>query len=150
LREYPLEEVDFAKEAQMAMKWIFKSIAILMMIAFVGSCVTNGREFNSNMTWIQKGKTKMDDVRLVLGAPQSVGSSSGVPTWTYGYYKYNVFGNGATKEVKFYSNPDQTVNSFSYTSSFPDDVAASNNRQGTAPAAPAQQPRSAVGDVSRN
>ena len=102
------------------------------------SCVTSGKEFPSRLDWIQKGKTRQYDVKLVLGDPQFVGSSDGVPSWTYGFYKYRLFSESHTKEVKFYWNNDKTVQSWSFTSSFPDDVSGI--------VAPPQRPAS---DVSR-
>lgn len=109
--------------------------AVSLMLA---SCVTSGREFPSRFDWIKKDKTRQEDVKLVLGDPQSVGSSDGIPSWTYGYYKYRLFGGSHTKEVKFYWNPNQTVQSWSFNSSFPDDTT------GTVP--PAAR---APGDVGR-
>ena len=94
----------------------------LVSTFFMASCVTNAREFPSRLDWVQKSRTRQQDVKLVLGDPQFVGSSDGVPAWTYGYYRYRLFGPSYTKEVKFYWNSDRTVQSWSFTSSFPDDV----------------------------
>jgi hypothetical protein len=88
----------------------------------IASCVTNGREFPSRFEWIQKNKTRQEDVKLVLGEPQFVGSSDGLPSWTYGLYKYRLFGNSHTKELKLYWNANHTVQSYSFSSSFPDDI----------------------------
>ena len=94
----------------------------LVSMLALASCVTNGREFPSRLDWVQKGKSRQQDVKLVLGDPQFVGSSDGVPAWTYGYYRYRLFGPSHTKEVKFYWNADRTVQSWSFNSSFPDDI----------------------------
>lgn len=100
---------------------------VFLMVGFVcltiNGCVTSGQEFNSKLDWIQKGKTSQRDVKLVLGNPQFVGFSDGTPAWTYGYYRYRLFSPSFTKEVKFYWNADQTVESWSFNSSFPDDIA---------------------------
>jgi hypothetical protein len=88
----------------------------------VSSCVTSGREFNSRLDWIQKGRTDQQQVKLMLGDPQFVGSSDGTPAWTYGFYKYRLFSPSYTKEVKFYWNADRTVESWSFNSSFPNDI----------------------------
>jgi len=95
---------------------------IMVALGMFSSCVTSGREFPSRLDWVQKGKTRQNDVKLVLGDPQFVGSSDGTPAWTYGYYKYRLFSASHTKEVKFYWNADQTVESWSFNSSFPDDT----------------------------
>ena len=97
----------------------------LLMVFMMASCITSGREFPSRFDWVQPTKTKQDDVKLVLGTPQAVGNSGGVPTWTYGFYKIKINGETLTKEVKFYWNANGTVQSFSFTSSFPSDIASS-------------------------
>jgi len=84
-------------------------------------CVTRGIDFSSDINWVQKGKTTQPDVEKYLGAPSSVGNSGGVPTWTYGYYDYRLFGESKTKELKFYWGPDLKVQDFSFNSSFPED-----------------------------
>jgi hypothetical protein len=102
------------------------SITILGVAAVsvlsLASCVTSGHEFPSRLDWIQKGKTRQSDVKLVLGDPQFVGSSDGTPAWTYGFYRYRLFSPSYTKEVKFYWNSDKTIQSWSFNSSFPDDI----------------------------
>jgi hypothetical protein len=95
---------------------------LLSLVVVTSACVTRGREFPSKFDWINKSKTKQDDVRLVLGEPQFVGSTEGQATWTYGYYKYSAFGPSYTKEMKFYWNPDRTVQTWSFNSSFPEDT----------------------------
>lgn len=93
-----------------------------MLMVFLAGCVSRGRDFPSKFEWIVKSKTKQDDVRLVLGEPQFVGSNEGQPTWTFGSYKYSLFGPSYTKELKFYWNADRTVQSWSFNSSFPEDT----------------------------
>ncbi|MBC7531934.1 MAG: hypothetical protein H7318_10180 [Oligoflexus sp.] len=84
-------------------------------------CVTRGQDFSSDINWVQKSKTTQPEVEKYLGAPTSVGNSGGVPTWTYGYYDYRLFGDSKTKELKFYWGPDSKVQDFSFNSSFPED-----------------------------
>ena len=104
----------------------------------LSSCVTQGRDFYSQLDWVKKGKTRQSDVKLVLGDPQFVGSNDGTPAWTYGYYKYRLFSPSHTKEVKFYWNTDQTLQSWSFNSSFPDDTRGVT-----------QPPAKPAGDVTR-
>lgn len=94
----------------------------LVGVVLTSSCVTNGREFPSRFDWIQKNKSRHEDVKLVLGDPQFVGTSDNIPSWTYGHYKYRLFGPSYTKELKVYWNADRTVQSYSFSSSFPDDI----------------------------
>ena len=88
------------------------------------SCLTTGKNFPSDLAWIKKEKTKKSDVQMVLGAPFAIGNSGGVKTWTYAFYKYKLFGKTSHKELKFYWLPNNSVKTFSFNSSFPDDLNA--------------------------
>lgn len=99
-------------------KW-FQALSLAVLMT---GCVTAGKDFKSDMTWIKEGQTKQADVTLILGEPRSVGNASGSPTWTYGYYKYKLLGESCTKELKFYWKKDGTVDQFAFNSSFPDDI----------------------------
>ncbi len=113
------------------------------LLGCLSGCVTEGRDFRSDISWIQPNKTSMQDVKLLLRDPYSVGNSSGKPTWTYGYYKYRLVGASHQKELKFYWNPDGTVGNYSFTSSFPDDT--TRGHVGTpAPVAPTHGASSSV------
>lgn len=95
----------------------------------LAGCFSTGKDFVSETSWIKDNTTRQDDVRRLMGDPFSVGSSSGVPTWTYGYYRYELFGGTFTKELKFYWNKDYTVQNYSFTSSFPEDVKAQSRAE---------------------
>ena len=98
------------------------------LLGFLGfsavHCATMGKEFPSQTDWIKKGQTRQQDVVSVLGEPYSVGSSGGTPTWTYGFYKYGIFGKTGHKELKIYWEPNQVVERYSFDSSFPADIEA--------------------------
>lgn len=106
--------------------------------AAISGCVTNGDYFKSETSWIRDNETKQADVRMLLGTPYSVGHSQGKPTWTYGYYRYKLFGKSFQKELKLYWNPDGTVGFFSFTSSFPEDTLST---RGTVTPVPEQKPK---------
>lgn len=106
----------------MSLRSIKKICFYAVMFATLSACVTQGRDFHSQLEWVKKGKTRQADVKLLLGDPQFVGSSDGTPAWTYGFYKYRLFSPSYTKEVKFYWNNDNTVQTWSFNSSFPDDI----------------------------
>jgi hypothetical protein len=96
--------------------------ASLLCSAALAGCVTEGRDFNSDTTWIKEGRTSQTDVRGILKEPYSVGNASGKPTWTYGYYRYKLIGPSHQKELKLYWKGDGTVDSYSFNSSFPEDT----------------------------
>lgn len=112
-----------------------KTVLGACCVFILASCVTNGREFPSKFDWLKKGKSRYEDVKLMLGDPQYVGSSDGTPSWTYGYYQYKLVGPSYTKELKIYWNQDRTVQSYSFNSSFPSDVQGVASRQQGRPAA---------------
>lgn len=101
-------------------------IAILLSILGLSGCVTRGAPFTSDTAWIRIGSTTQESVSKLLGNPHAVGSASGIPTWTYGYYKYGIIGTNAQKELKLYWNPNKTVKDYSFSSSFPADSAVSS------------------------
>lgn len=116
-----------------------KKLILVGALGLAAGCVTEGKDFKSDVTWIKDGQTKNNDVKMVLGAPHSVGNSGGKETWTYGFYRYKLIGKSLQKELKFYWNPDGTVSSFSFNSSFPEDTGRSTNAQ--VPQQPAQKPQ---------
>lgn len=106
-----------------------QALAPTSLLLALSGCVTEGHDFRSDTTWIKEGRTSQADVRTLMHEPYSVGNASGKPTWTYGYYRYKLVGKSLQKELKFYWNPDGTVNSFSFTSSFPDDTGATGGQK---------------------
>ena len=77
---------------------------------------------------MKENQTKQKDVKLVLGDPDSVGQSGVKNTWTYQYYRYHLIGPDHRKELKIYWNPDGTISTFSYNSSFPDDTKSTQSQ----------------------
>lgn len=98
-------------------------ISVLCCLAFgLTQCMTTGTNFPSETNWIQKNKTNQKDVATLLGTPFSVGSSGGIPTWTYAYYSYNLFKGTFHKELKLYWGEDKNISHYSFSSSFPGDL----------------------------
>ncbi len=99
------------------------SVSLLISLLVVAvACVTKGRNFPADLSWVKKGETSQQDVLMVLGTPFMVGSSSGVQAWSYGLYHYRIVGRSYVKELKFFWNKDKTVREYSFQSSFPDDL----------------------------
>lgn len=105
-------------------------ILILFFMLLIGyGCITVGKRFNSDdLSWIVKNRTTRDDVYYELGEPFRAGNDSGKLTWTYGYYKYTLFGSTRTKDLVIYFNPDKTVDSYVFNTSFPGEKEAWKNR----------------------
>ena len=105
-----------------------KFIVLLFSLFILSSCFSLGSNFPTRTDWIHKTKTSQMDVRKVLGTPSAVGNSSGVETWVYSFYKYQMVKDINYKELKFYWNPDGTVEHFNMTSSFPADLAIADRK----------------------
>ncbi len=101
-------------------KWLLASTILAGSAALTG-CVTRGEDFSSDLSWIKPNVTTQKDIQALLGTPYKVGSASGTPTWTYGFYRFSLVGESHTKELKFYWNPEKKVVDYSFSSSFPAD-----------------------------
>ena len=95
-----------------------------VIFGLVTSCVTRGRNFSSETAWLDENKPNKSQVKKIMGDPYKVGSSNGIPTWTYGYYEHQLFGESSIKELKIYWNKEGTVKTYSFSSSFKQDTAA--------------------------
>ncbi len=112
---------------------LMKRVSAIVFVVFLSiGCATRGDDFFVDFKWIKKDVTTKDDVLKVLGDPTRYGYSSGQPTWTYGYYRYRLFGEFHTKRAYVLLEPRRTGDSFSFSSSFPEDV--SKGASSSAPA----------------
>lgn len=98
------------------------ALLFLLLAGVAVACVTKGRNFRADFSWIKRGETQQKDVQMVLGTPFMVGNTGGVQTWSYGFYHYRAVGRSYIKELKFFWNDDKTVRDYSFQSSFPDDL----------------------------
>lgn len=85
------------------------------------SCLTVGSQFPSTVSWIKTNTTTRVEIEKAFGPPFRVGYDSGLKTYSYGYYKYSAFSESQTKDFTIRFNANDTVNSYSFSSSFPDD-----------------------------
>jgi outer membrane protein assembly factor BamE (lipoprotein component of BamABCDE complex) len=96
-------------------------IAGLLFMTGYG-CFTVGKSFISDdLSWIVSNKTTKKEVQTVLGEPFRTGVDSGLLTWSYGYYHYNMFGDTNTKDLVIYFNKDGTVKTYTFNTSFPEE-----------------------------
>lgn len=109
------------------------ALMALMLAVVTTGCVTQGKDFSSDLSWIKMNETTQSDVSTLLGTPHQVGNVGGTPTWTYSFYKLKLLGDSHTKDLKFYWTPEKKVKDFSFTSSFPADKRQSLflNKKGT-------------------
>jgi hypothetical protein len=94
--------------------------AIVSFSMFTG-CLTVGEEFSSQVSWITKDTSTKKEIEQKFGQPFRVGFDTGLPTFTYAFYRYSVFKPARTKDLVVRFNPNGTVNSYTFASSFEDD-----------------------------
>lgn len=86
----------------------------------LAACLTVGRPFRSDLVGqIQIGKTTRDDVHRMFGEPWRTGLEDGRRTWTYGHYKYSLFGPAQTQDLVIRFDPKGTVASYTFNAAPP-------------------------------
>jgi len=96
----------------------------ILLLPTLSGCVTAGKSFRSDdLSWIVVNKTSQGEIQRALGEPFRVGVDSGSLTWTYGYYRYRLFGETRTKDLVIEFNRDGTVSSYTFNTSFPEEKA---------------------------
>jgi len=97
-----------------------RNISILTGITLLAcmSCATVGRDFPTDtVAQIQIGKTTLTEINELFGPPWRTGVEDGDKTWTYGYYKYRLFGDSTTRDLVVRFDERGVVNSYSYNTS---------------------------------
>jgi outer membrane protein assembly factor BamE (lipoprotein component of BamABCDE complex) len=91
------------------------AICMLVSAILLAGCATIGWEFPvANVDQIQIGKTTRDDVQRLFGTPWRVGVEDGHPTWTYGHYKYKLFGQAKSRDLLVRFDANNVVRSYTF------------------------------------
>jgi hypothetical protein len=86
-------------------------------------CLTVGRSFPTHeVSAIEKGRTTRDQIERTFGEPFRVGLEDGQPTWTYGHYRYSLFGNPVTRDLVVRFDARGVVSSYNFNTTEPDDL----------------------------
>jgi outer membrane protein assembly factor BamE (lipoprotein component of BamABCDE complex) len=94
----------------------------LVPLVMLSSCATVGQPFVfSGPDSIQAGKTTRAEISERYGEPFRAGYDSGNLKWTYGYYKYRLFGDSDTKDLDVTFDKNGVVKSYTYSTSVPDE-----------------------------
>jgi hypothetical protein len=97
-----------------AVKWLLTAILCAGMLLGAG-CATVGHDFPAhNVNQIQIDETTREDIRAMFGEPWRTGVEDGKSTWTYGKYRWSVFGDAETSDLVVRFNDDGKVSSFVY------------------------------------
>ncbi len=80
---------------------IFRMVLVTsLFITLSAGCASIGREFPSaQVPMVHVGQTTKQQIRSMFGAPWRVGIENGQRTWTYGHYRYSLFGQGSTEDL---------------------------------------------------
>jgi hypothetical protein len=90
-------------------------LAALCVLLLLVSCATVGHEFpTEQVDGIQIGKTTQAEIEQMFGSPWRVGVEDGLRTWTYGRYKYSLFGRSRSKDLVVRFNENDVVVSYSF------------------------------------
>jgi hypothetical protein len=90
-------------------------VAVLCTAPLAVSCATVGHEFpESRVGDIHIGKTTRAGILSMFGSPWRVGVEDGQRTWTYGRYRYKLFGQSNTKDLVVRFDANDVVASYSF------------------------------------
>lgn len=91
--------------------WILLALSSML---FAG-CATVGKDFPvDQVSSLEVGKTTMEEVKSRFGSPWRTGYESGRKTWTYGKYRYKVFGESQTTDLVIRFDSSGKVHSYSF------------------------------------
>lgn len=96
------------------------SLRSLLLISAIAStqltgCFTVGQEFAaSRVAEIKIGQTRRQDINEMFGTPWRTGMEDGRPTWTYGIYKYALFGGNDSQDLLIRFDPQGLVRSYTF------------------------------------
>ena len=88
--------------------------------AVMVGCATVGHEFpSSGVAQIRMGQTTQQQVKELFGDPWRTGVEDGRPTWTYGRYRYQLFGETQTKDLIVRFDEQNRVHSYTFSTTEP-------------------------------
>jgi hypothetical protein len=85
------------------------------------ACVSVGRNFSAEpIADLAVGKTTQAEVRETFGPPWRTGFEDGQRTWTYGHYRYSLFGPAYARDLVLKFDGGGVLRSYTYASTEPD------------------------------
>lgn len=96
------------------------AVVFAAVAAVAGGCATVGHEFpSSGVSEIRMGQTTQQQVKALFGDPWRTGVEDGRPTWTYGRYRYKLFGETQTKDLIVRFDEQSRVHSYTFSTTEP-------------------------------
>ena len=120
--------VSLRMEVVMNAPFLFRGLALVGVLWLFGGCLSFGKEFSTDTSWIKVKETSQSEVTQKLGVPQEIGLVSGVKFWSYYYYEFSLLEDHSRRDLKIYWNSDLTVKSYSLSSS-PKDFSAGKSAE---------------------
>jgi hypothetical protein len=92
-----------------------------LMLCTTG-CLHVGQEFPvRGVPGIEMGATTQDEIRDRFGTPWRTGRENGQRTWTYGDYRYSLFGPARTRDLVVRFDDQGHVASYAFSSTWAED-----------------------------
>lgn len=98
-----------------------KQLSIALPLTTLGlatqltGCATVGQEFSaSRVHEINVGQSRKQDITNLFGTPWRTGLEDGRPTWTYGIYRYSLFGADDTQDLVIRFDNQGIVRSYTF------------------------------------
>ncbi len=99
-------------------KIVLTGLFVLLATALLSSCAVVGKDFPTDkVSMIKIDQSTKADINSLFGTPWRTGVEDGDKTWTYGYYKYTLFGSSVTRDLIVRFNEAGTVTSYSFNTS---------------------------------
>lgn len=101
---------------------IAAAVGLLGLAFFTAGCLNVGQEFPvRGVPAIEMGTTTQDEVRDRFGDPWRTGRENGQRTWTYGDYRYSLFGPARTRDLVVRFDDQGRVASYAFSSTWAED-----------------------------
>ena len=95
----------------------------LLAAGLAAGCATIGHDFPAaSVHQVTIGQTTQDELLRMLGQPWRTGIEDGKTTWTYGYYKYSLFGRTRSRDLVLRFDDNKVVKSYTFNTTEPQDT----------------------------
>ncbi len=91
------------------------SLGLLFACLLLAGCATVGRQFPAeSVSRIRLNETTQEEIRQLFGPPWRTGMEDGMVTWTYGRYRYRLFGDTSSTDLLLRFNDKGVVVSYTF------------------------------------
>jgi outer membrane protein assembly factor BamE (lipoprotein component of BamABCDE complex) len=104
----------------MKLEGLVRVTCLSLVSLALAACLTVGRDFDtSKVGQLSIGHTTRDEVHRMFGEPWRTGLEDGRRTWTYGHYRYKLFGTTETRDLVIRFDPNGIVASYTFNAAPP-------------------------------